>query len=67
MLRQLVFFFGTEINPENELVCERRIDEFLLEVELCYINNDPTEPILMRTERVNVNAFQYKRYPVVNS
>ncbi|CEP09623.1 hypothetical protein, partial, partial [Parasitella parasitica] len=39
-------FYGQEITPENELLNEAKIDA-MHELELCYINETPSEPFLV--------------------
>ncbi|KAG2227196.1 hypothetical protein INT45_008440 [Circinella minor] len=43
-------FYGEEITPENELLNEAKIDA-MHELELCYINDTPSEPFLVSAGR----------------
>ncbi|KAG2222274.1 hypothetical protein INT45_006953 [Circinella minor] len=54
-------FFGVDLNPENELMCERKIDA-MPDVELCYINDIPTEPFLVAKNRIKFFPFRYQLY-----
>lgn len=54
-------FFGEDLDPENELMCERKIDT-ILDVELCYVNNIPTEPFLVAKNRIKFFPFRYQLY-----
>jgi hypothetical protein len=54
-------FFGQNITPENELLNEAKIDA-MHELELCYINNTPSEPFLVSAGRVKYFPFRYNKY-----
>lgn len=58
-------FYGQPITPENEASCEVRINQ-IPDVELCYLENDPTEPFLIAAQRILFFPFRYKRYPSTN-
>lgn len=55
-------FYGEAINPANELICEARIDS-IPGVEICYIDNDPSEPFLVAEKRILFSPFRYQCYP----
>lgn len=60
-------FFWENLNPENNLMYERKIDA-KLDVELCYINNTPTEPFLVASKRIKFFfPFRYQQYRRNNS
>ncbi|KAG1143413.1 hypothetical protein G6F37_003239 [Rhizopus arrhizus] len=53
--------YGQDIIPENELLNEAKIDA-MHELELCYINNTPSEPFLMSAGRIKYFPFRYNKY-----
>ncbi|KAL4210878.1 hypothetical protein AB4K20DRAFT_1826911 [Rhizopus microsporus] len=54
-------FFGEDLNAENELMCEWKIDA-IPDVKLCYINNMPTEPFLVAKNCIKFFPFRYQLY-----
>jgi hypothetical protein len=54
-------FYGKDVTAQNEVECEKRIDE-IKDVELCFLNNDPTVPFLVASQRINFFPICYQRY-----
>lgn len=55
-------FYGESINTKNELKCERLLDN-LVDVDICYLENDPTEPFIVAKVKIEEFANRYKLYP----
>lgn len=58
-------FYGEFINTENELKCERLLDD-LMDVDICYLENDPTEPFIVEKVKIEEITNRYKLYPRTN-
>jgi hypothetical protein len=54
-------FYGVEITPRNETICEAKIDA-IEEVGLYHVNNSPTKPFLVSNGRIRFFPFRYSRY-----
>ncbi|KAI7849804.1 hypothetical protein BDC45DRAFT_519650 [Circinella umbellata] len=54
-------FYGESIKAENERECERRLDD-LVELDICYLDNDPTEPFVVAKIKIQEFPHRYKLY-----
>lgn len=54
-------FFGESINKDNERECEKKLDE-IEGVDICYLENEPTEPLLVSRVRIRLFPNRYKQY-----
>jgi len=54
-------FYGKDITAENEVECEKKIDE-INDVDLCFVDNEPTEPFLVTMQRIKFFPFRYQQY-----
>ncbi|KAI7848631.1 hypothetical protein BDC45DRAFT_522692 [Circinella umbellata] len=54
--------YGESINTENELKCERWLAD-LEDVDICYLENNPTEPFIVAKVKIEESPHRYKLYP----
>ena len=55
-------FYGEIINAKNERECEKRLNN-LVNVNICYLEDTPTEPFMLAKVRIESSPDRYKRYP----
>ncbi|CDH59820.1 predicted protein [Lichtheimia corymbifera JMRC:FSU:9682] len=55
-------FFCEEYNEENVARLGTRINN-MQDLEICYMNDNPTEPILVHINKIHCWPFKYRRYP----
>ena len=59
-------FYGEIINAKNERECEKRLND-LVDVDICYLEDAPTEPFIVAKVRIESSPDRYKRYPLTNT
>lgn len=59
-------FYGKPINEENEKECEKRVDD-LIDVDICYLENVPSEPFCIAKVQMKKFPDRYKSYPLTTS
>ncbi|KAI7876508.1 uncharacterized protein EV154DRAFT_526029 [Mucor mucedo] len=60
----LCMFFYEEYNETNAARLSKLIDD-LGNIEICYIDDDPTEPLLISHKRLYSKPFTYLKYPAI--
>lgn len=55
-------FYGETINAKNERECEKRLNN-LVDVDICYLEDAPTEPFIVAEVRIKSSPARYKQYP----
>lgn len=55
-------FYGEPINEENEKNCEKRVDD-LIDIDICYLDNTPFEPLFVAKVKMEKFPNPYKSYP----
>lgn len=58
----ICMFFYEEFNEENVARLVPKIDS-MEDLEICYLNDDPTEPVLMHIQTIHGDPFKFRLYP----
>lgn len=58
----ICMFFCEEYNEENVTRLVTRMDN-MQDLEICYMDGDPTEPILLPINKIHGWSFKYRLYP----